>query len=177
MAVCVMSDLIATEATSVDDLRAHAGNGRLYAILDACDAPPVPAKVQELGDRRATCLYAGRAEEYDWATAPYLVKVDCELLDWIKATLWDGPWGIFAVADADLKATRRHFRRFIYARSPDGELLYFRYYDPRVLKLYLGTCTTAEIEVFFGPVKTYIVAGGGKGQEMLAFARPGNGTR
>lgn len=31
----------------------------------------------------------------------------------------------------------------------------FRFYDPRVLRLYLPTCTSTELEQVFGPVGTF----------------------
>lgn len=141
--------------TSLDELRGLAGAGRLYAVLDACGAPAVPEKCAELGSGRAVSLYRGSAEEMYWAFAPYLVAVDPALLDWIAAELWEEPWGIFAVSDAGLEALRRHFRRFLLVRGPNGEKWYFRFYDPRVLPAFLATCTAEERRELFGPLEGY----------------------
>jgi len=168
---------VSVKPTSVDELRELAVGGRLYAVIDACDAPAVPGKVTELGEERAACLYSGKSKETYWAIAPYLVKVDEELLDWIVATLWREPWGIFAAADSDLESMREHFRRFIVVRSPDGEPLYFRYYDPRVLKTFLESCTPSELEEFFGPIVVLVVAGEWKGEELSAYRRKASDDR
>jgi hypothetical protein len=134
-----------------------ASENRLFAILDACDEPAVPPKVAEIGPEKAVSLYRGRAEQEQWAVAPYLAKVDSELLGWITQILWKKPWGVFAVAECDLTSLRKHFRRFLTVADPEGELMYFRYYDPRILAVFLPTCTREELMTFMGPLKAYVV--------------------
>ena len=131
--------------------------GTLFAVLDACDEPRVPAKVKQLGADRAVSLYRGWAEADYWAIAPYLVHVDEPVLEWVVDNLWTEPWGIFAAAAPDLAALRKHFRRFLKVRGPDGNVLYFRFYDPRVLPLFLSTCNSQEIEQFLGPIHAFWV--------------------
>jgi len=46
--------------------------------------------------------------------------------------------------------------------------LIFRYYDPRVLRAYLPTCSPAELNTFFGPVTAFITEGENPG-EILEF--------
>jgi hypothetical protein len=41
----------------------------------------------------------------------------------------------------------------------DGRELYFRFYDPRVLRVFLPTCTLQQTAEFFGPVSSYLVEG------------------
>ncbi|HEX2091077.1 MAG TPA: DUF4123 domain-containing protein [Longimicrobiaceae bacterium] len=147
--------LLATSRVELSALAGLAASGRLYAVLDACDAPAVPEKCAELGSERAVSLYRGGAEEMYWTIAPYLVAVDPTLLDWIAGELWEEPWGIFAVSDAGLEALRRHFRRFLLVRAPNGEQWYFRFYDPRVLPTFLAGCSAPEAEEFFGPVHSF----------------------
>jgi hypothetical protein len=154
------SELLIRRDGSIDELRKEAAAGRLYAVLDACDAPAVPEKARELGEERAVSLYRGSAEEMYWAIAPYLAVVDTGMLEWICSELWDQPWGIFAVADADLEAMRRHFRRFLIVSAPDGEQWYFRFYDPRVLRRFLPTCSADQVNELFGLVVSFAISGG-----------------
>ncbi len=86
--------LVSTEIVPLSDLQKLASQRQLYAILDACDAPAVPTKVKGLGEEIGISLYRGEAEEDYWAIAPYLVRVDPSLLDWIIITLWEQSWGI-----------------------------------------------------------------------------------
>jgi hypothetical protein len=36
-----------------------------------------------------------------------------------------------------------------------GKLLYFRPYDPRVLRIFLPTCDAEQLEFMFGPIEAY----------------------
>jgi hypothetical protein len=60
------------------------------------------------------------------------------------------------VSQANLKVLRQHFRKFIMVYS-DGQPLYFRYYAPRIMRMYLPTCNADELEIIFGPVEYYLV--------------------
>jgi hypothetical protein len=153
---------IESKEITVDELRGllRPGSAPLYAILDACDEPRVPAKVKELGPERAVSLYRGWAERDMWAIAPYLVQVDTQLFQWILDSLWQSPWGLFAVAPTDLATLRTHFRRFLTVQDPKGEQMYFRFYDPRVLPQFLKTCDRNDVREIFGPVESFVAPSG-----------------
>lgn len=153
-------------------VRQLARAGRLWAVLDACDAPTVPPRVESLGPERGVSLYKGTAEERYADIAPYLVAVDDDILDWILTTLWADPWGIFVQSPASLAELRTHFRKFLLVTAPDGEQWYFRWYDPRVLENYLPTCTAEELSAFFGPVLAYGVSDPSAGIRWTRPATP-----
>jgi hypothetical protein len=125
--------------------------GRLFAILDACEDPPVFDKVQELGPDRALCLHGGGLEAEEKQCAPYLVKVDRTVLDWILDELWGRPWGIFVVAECDERTLRPHFRRQLVVEGPEGEPMYLRFYDPRVLGNLIAVFHVDQIGELLGP--------------------------
>ena len=52
----------------------------------------------------------------------------------------------------------------------DGKPLYFRYYDPRVLRVYLPTCNESELKTVFGPVTHYWVEGE-DGNSMIEYSQ------
>ena len=166
------------ERTTIGELDRFAKSGRLFAVLDACDASAVPEMARELGERRAVSLYRGTADEMYWAIAPYLFAVDTRILAWIKETLWDEPWGIFVIADEKLETLRRHFRRFLVVRAPNGEQWYFRYYDPRVLRTFLNACSADELDEIFGPVQAFgIPAVGANDVTLVSRERPSRRIR
>ena len=152
-----MSFPLHTEPTSPEQLRKFASGGYLYAILDAYRAPGVPAKVQELGKERALSLFMGEAEQKYWELAPYLIVVEEATLDWILQNLKDVPWGVFVLSKSGLETLRTHFRRFLIVQLPDGERWYFRYYDPRLLGIYLSKCLPEELDLFYGPVRSFAI--------------------
>jgi hypothetical protein len=138
-------------------LRRFADGHYLYAILDAFDNPSVPEKVKEIGKERSVCLFTGEAETKYWALAPYLVAVDAGLLEWMIQTVWKAPWGVFVLSKTTIDGLQEHLRRFLMVRLPDGEHWYFRYYDPRILKIYLSNCEPLELQRFFGPVRAFAI--------------------
>ena len=148
------AELLNAQATSLEQLRRFAEAGFLYAVLDSTDRPKVPQKALELGERAAS-LFRGSPDESNWAVAPYLVEVDSAVLDWIVEHLWQEPWGVFIMSKADMELLRNHLRRFLMVQLPDGERWFFRFYDPRILKAYLPSCSRWELEKFYGPVRAF----------------------
>lgn len=141
--------VIATEA--LDQL---ANEGKLLAILDTCDAPELYAQAQRMGPAHALCLFR-EADEDLAKVAPYLVQVDKSFLAWLRESCWNEPWGVFLLADsrAPLGRYRKHLRKSLLVESPEGDTLYFRYYDPRVASVYLPSCSKSELEDFMGPLR------------------------
>ena len=58
------------------------------------------------------------------------------------------------------------------AKSRSGRILIFRYYDPRVLRVYLPTCRLDELQTVFGPVTSYLVESE-NGDGLIEFAFDG----
>lgn len=152
------SQLLEARTLPLDAIGPVAESGRLYALLDACDSPAVPPKMWGMGEETAVSLYRGSAEEDYWSFAPYLARCDAGTLDWIVKTLWSEPWGLFVVADQPIEALRKHFRRFLIVDDPDGEEMYFRFYDPRVMRKFLPTCSGKELNVLFDDIRSFIIA-------------------
>ena len=132
--------------------------GNVYALLDGGRDPRIRNFVI---DTRAAawCLYRGNplpaAVEQ---AAPWLVRITPGM-PWVEqlfARGWQQSWGVFLSTDAPSRELRRHLRRFLRVRSEDGRILAFRYYDPRVLRAYLPTCTPGEIAEFFGPLRAIV---------------------
>ena len=141
----------------------------VYAVLDGAS---VEGLLQRLNDYQpaAECLYRGELAPDIAEVAPYLVQLDPKsaFCDWVLNAGWGKHWGIFAVSRADLRTMRRHFRNFLTVHDSEGKPLLFRYYDPRVLRVYLPTCNAKELEAIFGPVLCYIVEDEEPG-ELLRF--------
>src|SRR5581483_4005545 len=66
---------------------------------------------------------------------------------------WGNSWGVLLKCDTRLDRLRRHLRGFLVVRDPSGNRLLFRYYDPRVLRLYLPTCSAEQLRTVFGPIE------------------------
>ena len=161
------SPSLQTQVSSLDRLRKFSTGGYLYALLDAYEAPAVPAKVQELGKEKAVSLFVGNAEQGYWDLAPYLLLVEETTLEWMWQTVWNVPCGVLIFSKSGLETLRTHFRRFLIVQLPDSERWYFRYYDPRLLKTYLENCRPDELEIFFGPVRAFGIMNPGSEDVLL----------
>jgi hypothetical protein len=75
---------------------------------------------------------------------------------------------MFLKCDAHANTLKRHLRGFLMVRDPAGKRLVFRYYDPRVLRVYLPTCVDEELQSFFGPIGCFWTEGKAE-QNMLEF--------
>ena len=129
-----------------------------YAILDGASVPNLRQKLYDL-DPEHECLYRGELTPDMEEVAPYLIRLgpEEEFTRWVMAEGWGRHWGIYAVSRADLRTLRTHFRRFLMVHDSEGKPMYFRYYDPRVLRVYLPTCNAGELKTLFGPVQMYLV--------------------
>jgi hypothetical protein len=130
----------------------------LFLLLDAARNPGLPLRLKA-ANAQHECLYQGPTAAELWFVAPYLLR--CErgspLLTWLLANGWGESWGVFASAAVDLASLRQHFRKLLLVKL-DGEdaNFYFRFYDPRVLRIFLPTCTPEQVVEFFGPIHSFV---------------------
>ena len=61
-------------------------------------------------------------------------------------------------------------------QDPEGKTLLFRYYDPRVMRVYLPTCNSEEIRAVFGPLQWYAMESEEAG-ELIRFRPDQEGAR
>jgi hypothetical protein len=143
---------------------AEGGPLRLYAILDGARDQQIVPRIRASGVD-ALCLFDGELDPALAAAAPYLIALEPAepFIRMLLAKGWDNAWGILLTSAAPLGALRRHFRRYLKVVDEDGRQLMFRYYDPRVLQVFLPTCTAAELEFMFGPVRGFLLKSGGQG--------------
>jgi hypothetical protein len=132
----------------------------VYAILDGAS---IPKLVNTLHEQKPEfcCLYPGELKPDMAAVAPYLVRLEPGkgFTEQLLKEGWGTHWGVFVVSGGDLRAMRDHLREFHKVELPDQRAVIFRYYDPRVLRIFLPVCNEPELNQFFGPVKRFIVEG------------------
>lgn len=149
------------------------GGESLYAVLDAARDPAVLKLLQGFGEE-VQSLYDGRRGEQLADVAPYLVRVPAgsKLFEALLREGWGKSWGIFALCDASLAELRRHLRRFLVVQTEDRSALYFRFYDPRVLRPFLESANEEQHRAFFGPISAFLLEGRRRGT-VLRRARFG----
>lgn len=134
----------------------------LYAILDSAKQPEAAYKPYEFFSEWVS-LYKGEPEEVLTDVAPYLInlskdgKINAPLIQWIAQECWGDSCAIFIESPVNIQNLLEHFQQFLMVTDENGKALYFRFYDPRVLRVYLPTCNAEELDLFFGPVQTFFM--------------------
>jgi Domain of unknown function (DUF4123) len=117
-----------------------------------------------------SCLYSGPLPKALEIAAPYLVQLTYDYRDTRRLIqeAWGNNWGVFLRCDTSMEKLRRHLRGFLVVRDAGGSRLVFRYYDPRILRIYLPTCTGEELDSVFGPIECFWTDGK-SAENMLEF--------
>lgn len=149
------------------------GNRRdAWMIVDAARDRRIFGLLLECFYSQHTCLFSGDITPQMQLVAPYLVELDYEhqKTRHFLRQAWGNNWGVFLKCEERMATLRRHLRTILVVRDQPGNRLLFRYYDPRVLRVYLPTCTKEELDAVFGPIERFL-AEGEETDELLEFCR------
>jgi hypothetical protein len=150
-------------------------DGALYAVVDAARDPKALVLLQESLDDHQN-LYEGVAGRALDDVAPYLVRFrpGSSLLDRLLLGGWGEAWGVFLRSTASPKDVRRHLRRFLMAQDEDTlERLYFRFYDPRVLREFWSVATPRQRDELCAGLDGFVLEdGAGEPLELSAKREP-----
>lgn len=134
----------------------------LYAVVDACQAPELIDLARSKYGQPNRMLFKGKAaalEEVE-SFAPFFITIDPEtdFLDhWITYSGKNA--GVLFTSSVEPVRIFRHLRKIFVVEDEGGQEHFFRYYDPRVLRVYLPTCTQEELRKFFGPIEAFCLEG------------------
>jgi pSer/pThr/pTyr-binding forkhead associated (FHA) protein len=133
---------------------------KLYAVVDPAREERILVLLRESVDRNQS-LYDGVEGLAMSEVAPYLVEIapNSTLLARLIMEGWTKRWGIYVVSDDSFTEVRRHFRRILMVEDENGQALYFRFYDPRVLAAFLPTCTEQQRGAIFGYIESFLIEG------------------
>lgn len=126
----------------------------LYAVLDAARDDRILTLLRESPNPTRSLLAGVRGDTLA-DVASYLVQLAPN--DWLLSALvhegWGYAWGIYLDCPLPFDQVRRHLRHFLRVRAEgEKDFLYFRFYDPRVLSIFLPTCTPDQLREFHGPI-------------------------
>jgi hypothetical protein len=154
MAACAFSKRVTSELWPNSEI---AGAG-IWALLDAAADERILDALENASLNHCS-LFSGRLDPELKSAAPYLVKLRFghAFTEYVISEGWDHHWGVFLRADTSQDELRLHLKQFLRVKDEDGHRLLFRFYDPRILRVYLPTCTAHELDVFFGPVTRFVM--------------------
>jgi hypothetical protein len=147
--------------SALEQLLWGTGSERVYALLDGASVPGLLERLYTVPRPGFHCLLHGELPADVAHVAPYIVALerDTELADWVLAHGWGNHWGSYVLGGCELRALWFHLRTLSIVYGPDGEPKLFRYYDPRVLRAFLPTCTSEQVVQMFGPAARFVVEG------------------
>ena len=133
---------------------------KLYGVLDCARAQGLYEHAARLEPEAAECLFAGKLDPVVRQASPFVVELSPgdPLSRLWRTQGWGQAWGILLSSSAGLPAVRRRLRHFTLARLPDGSgPVMFRFWDPRVLRVYMPLVEPAAAADWFKDIDRYIV--------------------
>jgi hypothetical protein len=149
-----------------------------FALLDAARSPEIPELLRDLGPGHQSLFTPERTEQVK-PVAPYLAPLPpgSKLPSMLADLGWGKSWGVFLTSRQPFPEVRRHLQGLLTVEQESYGPLYFRYYDPRVLRVFLPTCTEAETVEFFGPITRFLVEDEAPGKFLQFVPRQGGVAR
>ena len=129
-----------------------------YILLDAARMNQAMEISKDLNPN-FNSLYKEKDDPIIQSVAPFLFIFphSKEFKDYYFDKGWGNSWGVMIYATAGFDELSRHFRRFVIVKSEDGVEFYFRFYDPRVLRVFLPDCDAKQLKAFFGPIHYFLL--------------------
>lgn len=144
-----------------DLVRESAGAGeRVYVVIDAARAGLLCQTAREQYGLSGRSLFDGPLASMLDHVAPHLFPLERDAAfvgEWGAALGRAG--GVLLGATAGLEALWSHLRALLVATDETGVQYSFRFYDPRVLRVFLPTCSPVQASEFFGPASWMLVEG------------------
>ncbi len=146
----------------------------VWAVLD-CARDPAIYRALMASRLEFRCLYSGPVPRELELVAPHLVELPYghRLATQCFDEGFGRSWGVL-LQTGDPANLRHQLRKLLKVRGPDGRNLLFRWYDPRVLRVFLPTADAPQLAAFFGDVTAWIAEDGAGG--LLHFSRDGRGA-
>lgn len=127
----------------------------VWAVLDGARDPKIHLALIE-SRLEVRSLFAGPLPRDLELASPQLVELlpGHRLTAKLLGDAWGRSWGVFVRTDdpADL---RLQLRKLLRVKIEGGGHMLLRWYDPRVLAMFLPTCDTGQLRQMFGGVEAY----------------------
>lgn len=123
-----------------------------YIVIDAARLNQNLKEVLALSNRSESLFSKNELVTLEYV-APYLCKFEKggEMHHWFFSEGAKDFAGILIYSVVPFDVLLSHLKKFIIVLD-GGKEMYFRFYDPRVLPVFLPTCSIEQIGTFFGPI-------------------------
>lgn len=144
---------------------------KLYAIVDSARNDLV-FKYFLTDNINFKSLFDGKMDIKLFGVSGFLVeyKENSMLFNWLTTEAWGDSCSIFFISKITFADALKHLQKLNRVYLEGNDIVYFRYYDPRVLRTYLPTCNKKEIKSFFGEIESIFIEGE-KPDVLIEFQR------
>ncbi len=148
--------------------------GPLFLMVNAAADETIPAMLA-MGDvdlAKHSLFQDASAVPARWT--PYLLSTtpDSPLLSGLLDRGWGKNWFSIFSSSADLSELQTHFGKFLRVQMDQTGGIYFRFYDPQVLREFLPSGNPSELAIFFGSVREWLLEGETKSTLIKATHSP-----
>ncbi len=154
------------------------GEGDLFCLLDAARDDNILSLLRS-SNAKYMSLYQGESQRQMENVAPYLVEFqkDGVFLERLLRNGWGKRWCSFLTSKAGFGHLRKHFRKFLFVKDERGEAVYFRFYDPSILRTFLPACNAEELKDFFGHIEWFFTESENSSEVLKFNFEQGNVVR
>ncbi|MFN7573293.1 MAG: DUF4123 domain-containing protein [Betaproteobacteria bacterium] len=136
----------------------QSGAAAPYVLINCAGLERGADQLHEAGFERLECLFLGDLAEELRDVAPYLAwssRMDDAAASVVRHLSLQQVAILAELRDANatFEQIHRHLRKFNIVYGADGNPLYFRYADARVLPQVLATFSAEQLEEFLGPMQ------------------------
>lgn len=131
--------------------RYEAEGTEFFAVLDGARSAEIHHHLQ-LSGLEYESLFSGQLSPTLRSASPFLVRLRPQepFTNFLVERGWGKSFGIYIAWRNGLSSLRRHLRTLLRVRAENGRRLYFRFYDPRVLRVFLPTCSARQLRALLG---------------------------
>jgi pSer/pThr/pTyr-binding forkhead associated (FHA) protein len=129
---------------------------RLFALVDGARDVELAFDARQMGSSLYT-VFSGEQASALAHVGPVVVTLDSPmpfLERWVDKA--GAHVGVLFQTPAGLDDVCAHLRDIFVVTDEEGQEYFFRFYDPRVLRTFLPTCTPTELSEFFTPITRWI---------------------
>jgi len=130
----------------------------LYAVVDTAAEAGLYRGLSESGLTMESLL-DGTLRTRHLEQAPYLVALDPGSIATTRVLLrcWGKSRLLLLLSKEKFPEVRKHLRRFLQVKTPEGSLVFFRFFDPRILRAVLPWCDAKQAGTMFAGIEGFLV--------------------
>lgn len=126
---------------------------RVFVVLDGATVRKLPDYFEDSDIPHFPIVPPESDSAVEVTRTAYLAELErgSAMAEWLATEGWGCHWGIYVTCpeSVDPDDLLNHLRELSQVRLPDGRIVFFRFYDPRVWRLFMTTCDAQQSGFLF----------------------------